>query len=369
MERQRVSARPRREQPDEQQPEEHAPAWAVVAPPTGGHVGHGTTPGDGDDPRRGAPDATEGEDRAAFAAVERREPGAIETFVRRFHPAVLAAARRVGIPPARRDEFAGDVLADVARRLALEDATSESPLRAASWSSPRAYLAGCVQKRYAEERRQWTARQQHEEALAREGRPHYEGAVAASCSEAALRDSEGPLWERTALEPAIRGLAAAVRAALTDEQARLLDMLTYGASYREIGSRPPPDDAPGDVSGGRPHDDLSARTLERAASAAKQRVYRLRKRLVQVALAYAADPVACPDAEYPHVRRLLRRSGLLGAGELGRLALVRCDAARHPYAAPRRRGGRGGGGGRPTSSRLPDDHDDHDRENDDARAG
>lgn len=344
MKRQHSSAGPWREPATE-----GPPVRAAVGPPRGRATSaHDAAPGR-HGTEAGADARTEADDRAAFAAVEWRERGAIETFVRRFHPTVLAAAHRVGVPPARRDEFAGDVLADVVRRLALDEVgrepprrgePGEVPLRVASVSSPRAYLTGYVQKRYAEERRQGAARQLHEEALAREGRPQHEGAVAATCSENALRESEGPLWEGSPLAPAIRRLAAAMRAVLTDEQGQLLDMLTYGASYQEIGRAL-------DEQGGPPGAERPAGEARRAADAAKQRVYRLRKRLARVAFAYAADPGACRDADYPHVRRLLRRSGFLKGAELGRLALVRCGGAT-PYAPP-------------------EDHDDH--EHDDHEGG
>ncbi len=372
MARQHVSAGPRREPPDEE-----APVPAAAAPSPGEEAGVGDpspppgrpaelpTHDPAHDGEHDSPDLVAAGDQAAFVAVERQEQGAILAFVRRFHPVVLGVARRLGIPPARRDEFAADVLGDVAQRLALGDARHEpsrrpSPLRATAVSSPRAYLAGCAQKRYAEELRQRTVRERHEEALAREGRPHYEGAVAATCSESALRESEGPLWECSPPTPAIQRLAAALRAVLAEEQERLFDMLTYGASYHEIGAAL--DTSVGTRHDER-HDERRDNDAERAASAAKQRVYRLRKRLSGVAFAYAADPAACSDEDYPHVRRLLRRSGLLDDGGFARLQLVRCGAAPNPLV-PTERGPRSRA--RPKAAAPPKLPENQEKERDDA---
>jgi DNA-directed RNA polymerase specialized sigma24 family protein len=347
--RQHGSEGPRRERRDED-----APGTAELVPFDGEDAGVNDPAPEAD--KADAADLVATEDRAAFVAVEQREQGAVLAFVRRFHPVVLGVARRLGIPPAQRDEFTADVLSDIAQRLALGDVRPESarrrsPRRTTVVSSPRAYLAGCARRRYAEEHRQRALARGHEEELAREGRPHHDGAVAAMCSEAALRESEGPLWEYSAPTPAIQRLAVALRAALADEQEGMLDMLSYGASYREIGTtlgttlgtrhderradNDADDNADNRADNRADADDDAA---ERAASAAKQRVYRLRKRLAQVALAYAADPTRCTDEDYPHVRRLLRRSGLLDGGGVAHLHLLRCGAAANPSVPPQRGG-------------------------------
>lgn len=196
------------------------------------------------------------DDASLVAAMGTDEPGAIEEFLRRFQPVLLGAARGMGIPREERAVYVADVLTDAAERFA----SGHPPPR----TSLRAYLARWLRMRYVDARR--TVRRR--ERLSRgAGLTDDEGVMLAACSRAALRASRGAdpdvEDEGEGVQPALARLARALLAEVSAEQRALLEAVGNEVTQEEI-----------------------ARELGISTRALRQRLYRLRKRMAQLAVSY-----------------------------------------------------------------------------------
>src|SRR5215207_3512998 len=122
-------------------------------------------------------------DQALVAALRCEDEGALREFFLRFRPALVLAARNLRVDPGEADALVDDCLADVAVHLITSDTPPPRSLPA--------YLARSLRNRVLNGLR---ARARAEQRLAEQCRPDeagdaLEGAVAACCSDHALRAS------------------------------------------------------------------------------------------------------------------------------------------------------------------------------------
>jgi DNA-directed RNA polymerase specialized sigma24 family protein len=221
-------------------------------------------------------------DQALVAALRCEDEGALREFFLRFRPGLLLAARRLGLPAGEREALVDDCLADVAVHLI-----------ASHGSSPRslpAYLARSLRNRVLNGRR---SRARAERRL--EPGAATDAALAAGCSEHALRASDGPP-ETAPLSPALQRLAAVLEASLTGEERLLAVWMSHLVPQQEI-----------------------AAWLGITHKAAAKRIERLRERLQLAALKHIEG------VEGDERRELLIFLGraALAPGPAARLAAVR----------------------------------------------
>lgn len=224
-------------------------------------------------------------DQALVAALRCEDEGALREFYLRFRPTLLLAARRLGVDPGHCDTVVDDCLADVAVHLI---ASGAAPPR-----SLPAYLARSLRNRVLNAAR-GVARA--ERRLAAGLADAADGALAAGCSEHALRSSAG---SRTGapLSPALQGLASALEAELAGEEERLLAVwLSHCVPQQAI-----------------------AEWLGIGRPAAAKRIERLRARLQLAALKYVE---ALEGDERQELLIFLGRASL-APGPAARLATVR----------------------------------------------
>lgn len=190
-------------------------------------------------------------DAALVAALRCEDEGALREFFLRFRPALLLAAGRFRVDPGDRDTLVDDCLADVAVHLI----TSAAP-------PPRslpAYLARSLRNRVINGRR---ARDRAERRLGEAPMSGSDGAVAACCSEHAVRSSGGPP-PAPLLSPALQRLAAALEAPLGEEDRLLAVWMSHQVPASEI-----------------------AGWLSVSSKTAAKRLERLRERLQRAALSH-----------------------------------------------------------------------------------
>jgi RNA polymerase sigma factor (sigma-70 family) len=223
-------------------------------------------------------------DQALVAALRCEDEGALREFFLRFRPALVLGARRLRVDPAELDATVDDCLADVAVHLITSDAAPPRSLPA--------YLARSLRNRVLNGLR---ARARAERRLPEEAGDTPEGAVAACCSDHAVRASavrEDP----PPLAPALLRLAQALEATLAEEDRLLTVWLSHCVPTREI-----------------------AAWLGLGERTAAKRVERLRERLQLAALAYL------DAAEGDDRRELL---AFLGRASLAPAPAARLRAAR-----------------------------------------
>jgi RNA polymerase sigma factor (sigma-70 family) len=166
-------------------------------------------------------------DQALVAALRCEDEGALREFFLRFRPALVLAARRLRVDAAELDALVDDCLADVAVHLITSDTPPPRSLPA--------YLARSLRNRVLNGLR---ARARAERRLTGQSRPEdagdtLEGAVAACCSDYALRAS-GARVEPPALAPTLARLANALAATLVEEDRLLAVWLSHCVPPREI---------------------------------------------------------------------------------------------------------------------------------------
>jgi RNA polymerase sigma factor (sigma-70 family) len=188
-------------------------------------------------------------DQALVAALRCEDEGALREFFLRFRPGLRLAARRLGVPPGERETLVDDCLADVAVHLISSDGSSPRSLPA--------YLARSLRNRMLNGSRD---RARAERRFGVYPGSAGDGALAAGCSEHALRTSDGPP-EAAPLSPALQRLAAALEASLTGEERLLAVWMSHLVPQQEI-----------------------AEWLGIARKAAAKRIERLRERLQLAAL-------------------------------------------------------------------------------------
>ncbi|MBA3498722.1 MAG: sigma-70 family RNA polymerase sigma factor [Gemmatimonadales bacterium] len=190
-------------------------------------------------------------DAALVAALRCEDEGALREFFVRFRPSLLLAARRFRVDPGDRDALVDDCLADVAVHLMVSAAPPPRSLPA--------YLARSLRNRVLNERR---ARTRAERRLGEGLAEPTDGALAACCSEHAVRSSTGSP-EASSLSPALQRLAGALEAPLTEEDRVLVVWMSHLVPHAEI-----------------------AAWLGITPKAAAKRIERLRERLQRAALVH-----------------------------------------------------------------------------------
>lgn len=241
---------------------------------------------------------------ALVEAIRRDEAGAIEAFLLRFQPLLLAAARRARIARPERDHLVADVLTDAAARWA---GGAPPPSR-----SVAGYLETSLLRREVDARRERARCARRDTEAASDGAPHHAGAVASTCSEATLRASlEAWSDEDIPCSAVVQRLFAALSARLTVDERRLLDAVSSHTLQGEI-----------------------ADWLGISTSVFTQRLYRIRHRMKIVAARYA---VTCRGRELDEVVEYFKRAGVFEKEELQHLVLIAGGRAENIYARARGR--------------------------------
>jgi DNA-directed RNA polymerase specialized sigma24 family protein len=223
-------------------------------------------------------------DQALVAALRCEDEGALREFFLRFRPALVLAARRLRVDPGELDALVDDCLADVAVHLIISDTPPPRSLPA--------YLARSLRNRVLNGLR---AHARAQRRLPEQAGDTLEGAVAACCSDFAVRAS-GAQVDPLPLAPALSRLANALAATLAEEDRLLAVWLSHCVSTREI-----------------------AGWLGLGDRAAAKRIERLRERLQLVALRHLEA------AEGDDRRELL---AFLGRASLAPAPAARLRAAR-----------------------------------------
>lgn len=229
-------------------------------------------------------------DPALVAALRCEDEGALREFFVRFRPGLLLAARSLRVDPGERDALVDDCLADVAVHLITSDTPPPRSLPA--------YLARSLRNRVLNAARTRT-RAERRLGDASTASPDNGDALAACCSEHALRTSTGPA-EAVDLSPSLQRLAAALEAPLDREERLLVVWMSHLVPHAEI-----------------------AGWLGVAPKSAAKRIERLRERLQLVALRH----LELTDGD--ERRELLAFLGraALGPGAAARLAGIRADTS------------------------------------------
>jgi DNA-directed RNA polymerase specialized sigma24 family protein len=228
-------------------------------------------------------------DQALVAALRCEDEGALREFFLRFRPALVLAARRLRVDPGELDALVDDCLADVAVHLIISDTPPPRSLPAYLARSLRNRVLNGLRARASAERR-LAERRLPEEAV-----DTLEGAVAACCSDYALRAS-GVRVDPPPLAPALSRLANALAATLVEEDRLLAVWLSHCVPTGEI-----------------------AAWLGIGDRTAAKRIERLRERLQLVALSHLEA------AEGDDRRELL---AFLGRASLAPAPAARLRAAR-----------------------------------------
>jgi DNA-directed RNA polymerase specialized sigma24 family protein len=166
-------------------------------------------------------------DQALVAALRCEDEGALREFFLRFRPALVLTARRLRVDAAELDALVDDCLADVAVHLITSDMPPPRSLPAYLARSLRNRVLNGLRDRARAERR--LAGRCHPE----EAGDTLEGAVAACCSDHALRAS-GTQVDLPPLAPALSRLAAALSSTLAEEDRVLAVWLSHCVPPREI---------------------------------------------------------------------------------------------------------------------------------------
>jgi DNA-directed RNA polymerase specialized sigma24 family protein len=234
-------------------------------------------------------------DPALVAALRCEDEGALREFFLRFRPALELAARRLRVDPGERDALVDDCLADVAVHLITSDAPPPRSLPAYLARSLRNRVLNSLRSRDRDERRLG-------EGLAEPS----EGALAACCSEHAVRSSSGPL-HAAPLSPALRRLAAALEDPLTEEDRLLAVWMSHLV--------PPPE---------------IAAWLGIASKTAAKRIERLRERLQLAAFRH----LDATDSDERRELLIFLDRAALAPGPAARFAAARAAAPADPAEAP-----------------------------------
>jgi DNA-directed RNA polymerase specialized sigma24 family protein len=233
-------------------------------------------------------------DPALVAALRCEDEGALREFFLRFRPALELAARRLRVDPGERDALVDDCLADVAVHLITSDAPPPRSLPA--------YLARSLRNRVLNNLR---SRDRAERRLGDEPAEPSDGALAACCSEQAVRSSAGPL-HAAPLAPALERLAAALEAPLTEEDRLLAVWMSHLVPPAEI-----------------------AAWLSIAPKTAAKRMERLRERLQLAALRH----LEATDGDERRELLIFLDRAALAPRPAARFAAARAAPA-HPAKAP-----------------------------------
>ncbi len=207
--------------------------------------------------------------------MRRRDEGALRAFFLRFYPCLVERACRLGLSTSESDECVTELLDDVA--ILIIDRKHRVREQMAG------YLLRAVRNRVANLRRDASRRAHlHERSSDDSGVNAASGAASVSMTPDASEDSE---FDAPAASPALERLAVELHRNLPPEDRVLLEWLVYRASASTIGE----------------HFGITRQ-------AAKQRIRRLRLRLVETARRHARSS---DDRE--ELLRFFRRAGALAA--------------------------------------------------------
>jgi DNA-directed RNA polymerase specialized sigma24 family protein len=234
-------------------------------------------------------------DPALVAALRCEDEGALREFFLRFRPALELAARHLRVDPGERDALVDDCLADVAVHLITSDAPPPRSLPA--------YLARSLRNRVLNGLR---SRDRAERRLGDGPVEPSDGAVAACCSEHAVRSSAGPI-HAAPLSAALERLAAALEAPLTEEDRLLAVWMSHLVPPAEI-----------------------ATWLGIAPKTAAKRIERLRERLQLAALRH----LEATDGDERRELLIFLDRAALAPGPAARLAAARTAAPADAAEAP-----------------------------------
>lgn len=223
-------------------------------------------------------------DPALVAALRCEDEGALREFFVRFRPALLLAARRLGVDPGERDAVVDDCLADVAVHLITSDAPPPRSLPA--------YLARSLRNRVLNDLR---ARSRAERRNGEVRLDASDESRSAGCSEHALRSSAGPP-DAPPMSAPLQRLAAALEGPLTEEERVLAVWMSHLVPPAEI-----------------------AAWLNIAPKTAAKRIERLRERLQHAALEHVEGT---EGDERQELLVFLDRAAL-ASGPAGRLLAAR----------------------------------------------
>jgi RNA polymerase sigma factor (sigma-70 family) len=198
-------------------------------------------------------------DAEIVAGMRRGETRAVERFIGRHHRLLLDYARRAGLPSDERDAVVGELLEDVAMQLMTQNAPLPTNLRL--------YLLTALRNRLVNWKR---ARERRNRVVSEAARDSYadcdfaqHGDVAAGSSQANVRASRGPGWERVPLPRALERLSTHLSEGLSDDERQLLVAVAENVPQREI-----------------------AEWLGVSYVVVRKRLERLRARLTEVAMRY-----------------------------------------------------------------------------------
>ena len=212
------------------------------------------------------------EDVALLVDIRRGEERAYVAFAHRFTPLLLDQARRLGIDRSEREAVVTEFLDDLLIKLATTPAPASLPT----------FVVVAFRNHVSDTRRSAAARERCDASASdAEGELHI---VHSTCSEYMLRASRPPDEDAHDASAGARALVHAVLEHCTTDERRLLVWSAHRVPLREI-----------------------ATWLGISHDAAKQRVSRLRARLVRDSLAQLDN---LDHADRDAVAALLRRAGI-----------------------------------------------------------
>jgi RNA polymerase sigma factor (sigma-70 family) len=231
--------------------------------------------------------------------IRRNESLAFQELFWRFQTVLVRCARQLGVQPALRDELVVELLNDAVLRLMQYHKPVPRSLVA--------YLIATLRHRIAASARSTRRVAERAADFSRHG--DATDLVEHSSSEASLRASRGQLSEPHVLAPALERLASALDEGLTEDERTILDCVARSVPQRII-----------------------AEWIGMTHGALRIRVWRLRERLREAAVVYAAH---LSPAERLELKDFFRRTAVLRREDVAPTAPV--PAARtHARPAPPR---------------------------------
>ena len=214
-------------------------------------------------------------DQELIERIRRTEPLAFQELFWRFQTLLVRCARQLGVQPALREELVVELLNDAALRL--------MQYQKAAPKSLIAYLIASLRHRVSASARAQRKTIDRGSDFDRDG--DMADSVEHSSSEASLRASRGHWSEPPVLAPALEPLASALDEGLTDEERTILDCVARSVPQRII-----------------------AEWVGMTHGALRVRVLRLRERLREAAVVYAAH---LAPVERRELKDFFRRTALL----------------------------------------------------------
>jgi DNA-directed RNA polymerase specialized sigma24 family protein len=236
-------------------------------------------------------------DQELIERMRRDEPLAFHELFWRFQPLLVRYAKQLGVQPALREETVVEMLNDVSLTLMRYHTPVPRSLVAYLVTALRHRVAASVRARIASV--DW--------------RPEFDRGAdnprgfGDSSSEATRRASSGQWADPAVLSPALERLASSLDEGLSDEERMILDWVAHWVPQR-----------------------LIAEWIGMSHGALRIRVLRLRERLREAAVLYAAQ---LSPAERLELRDFFRRTAMIRCTEAGgTLAAKALDRPKRPFA-------------------------------------